>query len=164
MEFEPLTSQSLSLVVPTLPHAEESSETWCHLLFLSELQILYLVKQAPGLLKGILCTLEVCEVFVVHGAQIAKPLELHRPLLQGGMQMSFILLSTWQAFLGAGMAPPTTVEWLLKMGSARCYAFPCLTLTSATAVPTLQRRKRGPRVALSAVFHVVPAHMFMLHF
>lgn len=78
--------------------------------------------------------------------------------------MSFILLSTWQASLGAEMAPPTTTEWLLKMGSARCYAFPCLTLTGATATPTLQRRKRGPRVALSAVFHVVSAHVFMLHF
>lgn len=54
--------------MPTLPHAEESSETWCHLLFLSELQILYLVKQAPGFLKGILCTLKVCEVSVVLGS------------------------------------------------------------------------------------------------
>lgn len=101
---------------------------------------------------------------LVHGVQVVKPLELHGLLWLGGMQMSFILLSTWQASLGAGMAPPTTVEWPLKMGSARCYAFLCFTLTGATAIPTLQRRDQSPRVALSAVFHVVSAHMFMLHF
>lgn len=101
---------------------------------------------------------------LVHGAQVVKPLELHGPLWLGGMQTSFILLSTWQASLGAGMAPPTTVEWPLKMGSAWCYTFPYFTLTGATATPTLQRRKRSPKVALSAVFHVTSAHMFMLHF
>lgn len=74
-----------------------------------------LVKQAQDSKGNAHCRfVRLCWVGSLHSGREA--LELPGLLELGGMQMSFISLSPWLAALGAGMAPPTTFEWPLKMG------------------------------------------------
>lgn len=122
-----------------------------------------LVKQAQDSKGNAHCRfVRLCWVGSLHSGREA--LELPGLLELGGMQMSFISLSPWLASLSAGMAPPTTFEWPLKMGcvvhSLSIHAHRCCYHPHFTEGKTESQCGPGCE-ALSPVFHV--SHVFMLH-